>query len=204
MADRYDELVEIRNQSAQQAALRQIANQVAAEVTDYHRYIAEGDTEKAAWAQRGYQALAMEYNTMLANMGGAAQPQQQASQQQSQPQQPQQQQQQSQFTAAEQDLLKSYPQIASDPKKWNTALAASQNLQRMGHDRNSEAYIQAIAHACGVLNADLTESNEVASPDEALRACQSKYGAVTAEQYNEGVKILAERKRAGLYPMSQT
>jgi hypothetical protein len=73
--------------------------------------------------------------------------------------------------------LKSYPQIASDPQKWQTALAASRNLQLRGYDRNSPEYIQAIAHAYDVLNADLTESNQVASPDEALRACQSKYGA---------------------------
>jgi hypothetical protein len=201
MPDRNDDLLAIRNQSAQQAALRQIANQAQCEADEYHRYIKEGDTEKAAWAQRTYSALALEYNTLLANMAGQqqqAQPQAQQPQQQSQEAQP------PQFTAVEQELLKSYPQIASDPQKWHTALAASRNLQLRGYSRDSTEYIQAIAHACGVLNADMTESNEVASPDEALRACQSKYGAVTVEEYNRGVERLEQEKLAGKYPMSQT
>ena len=199
MADKYDDLLAIRNKSAQEAALRQIYNQAQAERADYDRYIQEGDTDKAAWAQRGYQALAMEYNTMLANMGAA--------QQQAQPQQPaqaQQQQPQQQYTDAERDLLRDYPQIANDPAKWRTALAAANNLILRGYDRNSGEYVAAIAHACDVLNSDGTESLEVASPDEALRACRSKYGAVTVEEYNRGVERLAQEKRAGKYPMGQT
>jgi hypothetical protein len=74
-----------------------------------------------------------------------------------------------------------------------------------GYDRNSAAYVSAIAHACDVLNSDFTESNEVASPDEAPRASQSKYGSVSVDEYNEGVKRLAElKKNYGLYPMGQT
>jgi len=95
MADKYDDLLAIRNQSAQQAALRQIQNQAQSEVEDYQRYLAEGDTEKAAWAARGHQALVLEYNTMLANMRAARQ------QQQAQPQQDQQ-----QYTPAEMDLMR--------------------------------------------------------------------------------------------------
>src|SRR6516162_2449854 len=182
MGDKYDDLLAIRNQSAQEAALRQIYNQAQAERADYDRYIQEGDVDKAAWAQRGYQALAMEYNAMLAGMA----------------------QQQQQYTDAERDLLRDYPQIANDPVKWRTALAAANNLILRGYDRNSGEYVAAIAHACDVLNSDGTESLEVASPDEALRACQSKYGAVSVETYNEGVKRLIQEKRAGKYPMGQT
>ena len=101
-------------------------------------------------------------------------------------------------------MLRDYPQIAADPAKWQTALAASRNLQLRGYDRNSSEYAQAVLHACGVLNADLTESNETNSPDTALAACQSKYGAVTVEEYNSGVERLAREKAAGKYPMGQT
>jgi hypothetical protein len=40
---------------------------------------------------------------------------------------------------------------------------------------------------------------EVASPNEAVRACQSKYGEVTADDYNRGVQRLIEMKKLGYY-----
>jgi len=208
MADKYDDLLAIRNQSAQQAALRQIANQAQAEVADYHRYIAEGDTDKAAWAQRGYQALAMEYNTMLANMTAAQQ--QQAPQQQAVPQQPHQTQQASQppqYTEAEQSLMRDYPDEIR--RNWNTAQVAANNLimSKAKADpeadlwayRNTPEYVAGIAHACGILDGSGAESIEVRSPNEALQACQSKYGKATADEYNSGVQKLVEMKKLGYY-----
>ena len=197
MADKYDDLLAIRNQSAQQAALRQIQNQAQSEVEDYQRYLAEGDTEKAAWAARGHQALVLEYNTMLANMRAARQ------QQQAQPQQDQQ-----QYTPAEMDLMREYPEEIR--RNWNTAQAAANNLilskQKADPEadlwayRNSREYIQGIAHACGVLNSDGTESNEgPLSPNMVCEICK-----IDADTYNRGAQRLIEDKRAGKYPMSQS
>ena len=177
-----DELLQIANQKASEQAIQQIANDYKANTELYYESLAKGKLDDAGYHLREARRLESE-----------ALPYVQAAQQQ----------QQSPYTQAEQELLRDYPQIARDPQKWQTALAAANNLIRRGYDRNSAEYVQAIAHACDVLNADLTESNEVASPDEALRACQSKYGAVTVDEYNENVKVLAARKRAGLYPNSQ-
>jgi len=202
--DRYDQLYQIRQQAAHQRYVQGLQNQAQANLHDYQQAIAENDVNAAAWAESEYRKNLRELHEMTG--GQAAQQQQQASQQPTQAQQqaqPQQQPQQ-QFTDAERDLLRDYPQIANDPVKWRTALAAANNLILRGYDRNSGEYVAAIAHACDVLNSDGTESLEVASPDEALRACQSKYGAVSVETYNEGVKRLIQEKRAGKYPMGQT
>jgi hypothetical protein len=198
MADKYDDLLAIRDKSAQEAALRQIYNQAQAERADYDRYLQEGDTEKAAWAHRGYQALATEYNTRLAAMGAA---QQQAQPQQAPPQ-PQQ-----QYTEAEQSLMRDYPDQIR--KNWNTAQVAANNLimSKAKADpeadllayRNSAEYINGIAHACGITDASGAESIEVQSPNEALAACQSKYGKIDAETYNQGVQKLIEMKKLGYY-----
>jgi hypothetical protein len=181
-----DELLQIANAKASEAAIKGIAADYQANTTLYYEAAAAGKWDDAASYLREARRLENE-----------ALPFVQAAQQQ-------QQQQQSQFTQIEQDMLRAYPQIASDPKKWGVALAASRNLQLRGYDRNSPEYAQGVLHACDVLNADLTESREVASPDEALRACQSKYGAVTVDEYNNGVQRLIEEKRSGKYPMSQT
>jgi hypothetical protein len=186
MADRNDELLQIRQQANQkmaEQAIQQIANEYQSNTQLAYEAAAAGKWDDAAYHAREAKRLESE-----------ALPYVQAAQQQPQ----------SQFTRAEQELLRDYPQIASDPQKWQTALAASRNLQLRGYSRDSTEYVQAVAHACGVLNADLTESNEVASPDEALRACQSKYGAVTVDGYNQGVQRLAQEKAAGKYPMSQS
>jgi hypothetical protein len=187
MADRNDELIAIRNhinQKAAETAIQQIAREAEANASNYYELAAAGRYDDAAYHLREAWRLDEEARKIAA----AAQPQQQ----------------QSQYTAAERDLIRDYPQIANDPKKWNTALAAANNLVMRGYDRNSAEYVQAIAHACDVLNADLTESREVASPDEALRASQSEYGAVDVETYNDGVRRLMEMKKLGLYPMGQT
>jgi hypothetical protein len=179
MADRYDDL------AATKAAAQQIADHYEQNNAAWRAAYDEGRHDDCVWHMRNAKALEAEARDIL----GTAQAQQQAQQQQ--------------LTEIEQDLLRSYPQIASDPKKWGVALIASQNLQLRGYDRNSPEYAQAIAHAVGVLNADLTESNEVASPDEMVRICQSKYGSVSPAEYNQGVQRLIEEKRAGKYPMSQ-
>jgi hypothetical protein len=191
MADKYDDLLAIRNQSAQQAALRQIANQAQAEVADYHRYIAEGDTEKAAWAQRGYQALAMEYNAMLAGMAQQQQPAQQ---------QPQQQQAQPQFSEAEREWINRNANVVRDPKKWNECLAAANSLVMRGYDRNSPEYINAIELAIGLTGPDGRDGPEIASPDVALEAVNNsqiarKFGPVTPDDYRQGMARLVENKK---------
>ena len=182
----HDELAEMRavaNQKSAEAAIKQIAADYQANETLYWEAAATGKYDDAGSYARELRRLEQE-----------AAPYVQAAQQA---------QRQSQYTEMEQEILRNYPQVANDPKKWQVALAASRNLQLRGYDRNSPEYAQAILHACDVLRSDLTESNEVASPDTALAACQSKYGTVTADEYNEGVKVLAARKRAGMYPMSQ-
>jgi len=189
MAD-YDEILQLRQQAAHNRLLQGLQNQLQADLHDYDQAIREGDTNNAAFAESQYLQHTRELNELT---GGQA-----AQQQYAQPQQPQ-----SQFTEAELSLIRDYPAIANDPEKWAVALAAARNLQLMGHSRDSAAYISGIAHACGILNSDLTESNEVASPNEALRISQSKYGSVDAQTYNEGVQRLAEEKRLGMRPNSQ-
>jgi hypothetical protein len=204
--DKYDSLLAIRNQSAQQAALRQIANQAQAEVDDYHRYIAEGDTDKAAWAQRGYAALAQEYNAMLAAMGAAqqqAQPQQQAPQ--AQPQQ-QQQPQRPQLTPTQQQILERYPGIRNDARKWQEAQYWDASLRMQGYDPNSERYAQAMLVGLGVLDANgQQESNEIASPDTMVEAVRnSKYAKdFTREQYDQLANYRDELKKAGFLRMDE-
>jgi hypothetical protein len=182
MVDKYDDLLAIRNQSAQQAALRQIANQAQSEVEDYHRYIVEGDTEKAAWAQRGYQALAMEYNTLVAGMAQQQQPAQQA--------QPAQQ----QFTQAEQEWISRNANVVRDPKKWAECVTAANSLAMRGYDRNSPEYINAIELAIGLTGPDGKEGNEIISPNQVVEICK-----ITPEQYEQGAARLAEMKRQGFY-----
>jgi len=127
--DRIDgeELLEIANAKATEAAIKGIAADYQANTTLYYEAAAAGKYDDAAYHLREVRRLEAE-----------AAPYVQAAQQQ--------QQSQSQYTQAEQDLLRDYPQIASDPKKWNTALAAANNLILRGYDRNSAEYIQAIAH----------------------------------------------------------
>ena len=185
--DRYDHLYQIRQQAAHQRLVQGLENQRQANWQDYQQAIAENDVNNAAWAESEY----LRHTRELAELTGG----QAAQQQQAPPQQ--------QFTEIEQELMRNYPQIVRDPVKWQTALAASRNLQLRGYSRDSAEYAQAVLHACDVLNADLTESSEVASPDTALAACQSKYGPTTVDEYNKGVEILAARKRAGMYPNSQ-
>jgi hypothetical protein len=190
--DRYTELLQLRQQAAHQRLVQGLENQRQANLQDYHQAIAENDVNNAAFAESEY----LRHTRELAELTGGQAAQQQPEQA---PQQPQQ-----QFTEIEQEMLRDYPQLANDPKKWQTALWASRNLQLRGYDRNSPAYAQAILHACDVFNSDLTESNEIASPNEALRASQSKYGKVDVETYNQGVERLREMKKMGLYPMGQS
>jgi hypothetical protein len=186
MADRNDEMIALRNhisQKATEAAVNQIAKEVEANASNFWELSAQGRFDDAGYHLRQAWALDEEARKIAA----AAQPEQQ----------------QSQYTEAELSLIRDYPAIINDPQKWATALAAARNLQLMGHSRDSAAYISGIAHAVGILDSNLTESSEVASPNEALRASQSKYGEVTASEYNENAKRLAELKKYGLYPMSQ-
>jgi hypothetical protein len=195
--DRYDQLLQIRQHAAHQRLVQGLESQRQANWQDYCQALTENNVDQAAFAESEY----LRHTRELAEMTGQQQ-QLQASQQQ--PQQ--------QYTQAEQDLMRDYPDEIR--RNWNTALAASRNLvaSKLQADpeadqwayRNSAEYIRGIALACGVLNSDGTESLEVKTPNEALRICQSKYGPTTVEEYNSGVARLIEDKRAGKYPMSQT
>jgi hypothetical protein len=178
-----DELLALVNQKTAEQVMHQISNEYRANTDLAYEAAAAGKYDDAAYHARELRRLENEALPYVQAMT--------------------QQQQQSPYTPAEQDLIRDYPQIASDPKKWATAQAAANNLIMRGYDRNSAEYISAIAHACDVLNSDLTESNEVASPNTALAACQSKYGATTVAEYNAGVQRLAEEKKLGMRPMSQ-
>jgi hypothetical protein len=181
----YDELQRYRQQANQKTA-----EQVIQQISNEYRSNSELAWESAA---AGKWDDAAHFSRECKRLENEAAPYVQAAQQ-AQPQ----------FTEIEQEMLRDYPQIANDPKKWAVAVAASRNLQLRGYDRRSPEYAQAVLHACDVLNSDLTESNEIASPNEALRASQSKYGEVTADQYNSGVERLRKMKKMGLDPMGQT
>jgi hypothetical protein len=187
-----EELLQIANQKATEQAIQQIGNDYKANTELYYESLAAGKYDDAAYHLREARRLESE-----------AMPYVQAAQQQ-----------QSQYTQGEQNLMRDYPQIVNDPKKKAIAWTAANNLiaskQKADPEadlwayRNSGEYLSGIAHACDVLNSDGTESLEVASPNTALACCQSKYGPVTVEEYNQGVERLAQEKRAGKYPMSQT
>jgi hypothetical protein len=178
-----EELLQIVNTKSAEAAIQQIAREAEANASNYYELAAAGRFDDAAQHLREAWRLDAEAR----KIAEAVQPQQQ----------------QSQFTEMEQELLRDYPAIARDPAKWRTALVAANNLIMRGYDRNSPEYAQTIAHACDVLNADFSESLEVASPDEALRISQSKYGPTTVEEYNSGVQRLAAERKLGMWPNSQ-
>jgi hypothetical protein len=200
MPDRNDELLQIRNQSAQQAALRQIANQAQSEVDDYHRYIAEGDVDKAAWAQRGYQALAMEYNTLLASMGAAR------------PQQPPQQQQQPggpQLLPEDEEWIRNNQAVWNDPEKRAEIIKAANSLTVMHgltgrYPRGSPQFYEAIEHWCGLKDASGGDALPIINDAEVARISKSKYGDVSADEIRQGKERVALLKQYGLYPMSQS
>jgi hypothetical protein len=182
-----EELLQIANQKASEAAIQQISNDYKANTELYYEAAATGKYEDAAYYLREARRLESE-----------AAPYVQAAQRH---------QQQSQYTEAEQSLMRDYPDAIR--KNWNTALAASNNLvmskQKADPEtdlwayRNSPEYIAGVCHAVGITNSDGTESLEVASPDEALKASQSKYGKVSTDEYNQGVQRLIEMKKLGYY-----
>jgi hypothetical protein len=131
-------LLQIVNAKAAEAAIQKIPREAEAYASNYYELAAAGRFDDAADHLRE----AWRLDDEARKIAGAVQ--------QAQPQ--------SQFTAIEQDMLRSYPQVAADPAKWQTALAASRNLQLRGYDRNSPEYAQAVLHACGVLNSDFSES----------------------------------------------
>jgi hypothetical protein len=186
-----EELLQIANQKAAEAAINKIAREAQANAENYYELAATGRYDDAADHLREAWRLDDEARKIAAAV---------------QSQQPQQ-----QYTQAEQDLMNHYPEQVR--RNWNTAVAAHNNLiasKRKADPeadlwayRNSAEYIGTIAHACGILDANFAESNETTSPDTALAACQSKYGPVTVEEYNQGVRVLAARKARGDYPMSQ-
>jgi hypothetical protein len=185
-----EELLQIANQKMAEAAVQQISNEYQSNTQLAYEAAAAGKYDDAAYHLREAKKLEDE-----------ARPYLQAAHQQ----------QQSQYTQAEQQLMTDYPEEVR--RNWSTAQAAANNLimsKRKADPeadllayRNSREYIAGIAHAVGILNSDLTESNELTSPNEALRACQSKYGSISVDEYNENAKRLAELKKYGFYPMSQ-
>jgi hypothetical protein len=199
MADRYDELYAATVANAQKQALAEIANEAQSVLKTADEQFKRGDSAGGAWTLRSYAALKNEYDVIAGGQQQQAPQQQYAPQQQAQPP--------PQYTQAEMDLMQHYPDQVR--RNWNTAQVAANNLlaSKAKADpeadlwayRNSAEYINGIAHACGITDASGAESIEVQSPNEALAACQSKYGKVDAETYNAGVQKLIEMKKLGYY-----
>jgi hypothetical protein len=195
--DRYDQLLQIRQQAAHNRLVSGLENQRQANLADYWQAINENDVNAAAFAQSEYHRNTRE----LAEMTGAQAAQQQ---QQAQPQQGQQ-----QFTQAEQEWIRGHENVVRDPKKWNECLAAANSLIARGYDRDSPQYLAAIELALGLTGADGRDGVEVASPDVALEAINNsqiarRYGAVTPQEYNHYRQHLDALKRAGLRQMDDT
>jgi hypothetical protein len=189
----HDELLQMRqaaNQKMTEAAVQQITNEYQSNVQLAYESAAAGKYDDAGYHLREAKRLEAEAAPYVA----AAHQAQQAQQQQ-------------QYTEAEQDLMRHYPDEIR--RNWNTALTAANNLVASKRQadpeadlwayRNSAEYVAGIAHACGILDGSGAESIEVRSPNEALQACQSKYGKVTADEYNSGVQKLVEMKKLGYY-----
>jgi hypothetical protein len=194
MSDRDNELIAAAAQHAQRQALEIARDEYDNVVKTLNSQLAKGDSAGAAWTMHTLADVVSRANLIA----GHTPTQQQQAQQQ--PQQP--------YTQAEQDLMREYPDEIR--RNWNTALTAHNNLlaSKRAADpeadlwayRNSREYIQGIAHACGVLNSDGTESNEgPLSPNMVCEICK-----IDADTYNRGVQRLIEDKRAGKYPMGQT
>jgi hypothetical protein len=195
MSDRDNELIAAAAQHAQRQALEIARDEYDNVVKTLNGQLAKGDSTGAAWTMHTLADVVSRANLIAGTAG-----QQQQAQPQQQPQQ--------QYTQAEQDLMREYPDEIR--RNWNTALAASRNLvtSKLRADpeadpwayRNSAEYIRAVAHACGVLNSDGTESNEgPLSPNMVCEICK-----IDTDTYNRGVQRLIEDKRAGKYPMGQT
>src|SRR5262245_15961245 len=131
--DRYDELLQLRQQAAHNRLVQGLENQRQANLQDYHQAIAENDVNNAAFAESEYRRNTRE----LAELTGGQAAQQQAKQ--APPQQPQQRQ-QSQLTPKQQQILDRYPAIRNDPKKWAEAQYWDACLRVQGIDPNSDAY----------------------------------------------------------------
>jgi hypothetical protein len=187
--DRYDQLLQIRQQANQkmaEAAVQQIAREYQSHVQNAYEMAAA-----QKWDDAGY------HLRELLRLENEARPYVQAAQQP-----------QSRYTEAEQSLMPAYPDEIR--RNWNTALAASRNLvaSKLQADpeadqwayRNSAEYIRSVAHACGILNSDGTESNEgPLTPNMVCEICK-----IDADTYNRGAQRLIEDKRAGKYPMGQS
>jgi hypothetical protein len=185
MGDRYDDL------AAAKAAAQQIADHYEQNAEAWRNAYAEGRTEDCTWHYRNAEALRAEARELV----GRAQ-----------------QQQQPRYTEGELGLMRDYPDHVR--RNWNTAQIAANNLvmSKIKADpdanlwayRNSGEYLATVAHALGITDTNGTESNEVASPNTALAASQSKYGEVTADDYNRGVQRLIEMKSLGYYRPENT
>src|SRR5262249_38075313 len=164
--------MQIANQKMAEQAVQQIANEYQNNTQLAYEAAAAGKWDDAVYHSREARRLEAE---ALPYVQAAQQPQQQ-------------------YTQAEMDLMRDYPDEIR--RNWNTALAASRNLvaSKLRADpeadpwayRNSAEYIRAVAHACGVLNSDGTESNEgPLSPNMVCKICR-----IDTDTYNRGVQRL--------------
>jgi hypothetical protein len=81
-----------------------------------------------------------------------------------------------------------------DPRKMAELVGAANALIQRGYDRNSAEYVSALDTFVGRNSAesDLT-------PDGALEIVNnSKFGKISADDYNRGVDTLATMKRVGI------
>jgi len=191
-ADRYDELLQIRQQAAHQRLVQGLENQRQANLHDYQQALTENDMNAAAFAESEYRRNTRE----LAEITGG-----QAAQQ---PQAPQQAQQQSAFTAEELAWIEANPQVWNDPEKRSEAIKAANSLTLRGYRRGSPEYLAAIEHWIGLVDADGKDALPVINDAEVARISKSKYGDVTSDEIQQNKQLLAEYKRLGLYRMDPT
>ena len=137
-----------------------------------------GDTAAASVEMRRLADLASQAQ-LIGQMTGAA-PQQQA---------------QSQYTQVEIGILRDFQtELANDPRKFEELRGAAQALIARGYDRNSEQYGSALRTFLGRNSAD-----SALTPDGALEIVNnSKFGKISADDYNRGVEALATLKKAGI------
>jgi hypothetical protein len=74
-------------------------------------------------------------------------------------------------------------------------VGAANHLLARGYDRNPPEYIAALDAFSG--NSRNSADAEL-TPDGVLEICKSKYGAVTPDEYNQGINRLLQEKRTGL------
>jgi hypothetical protein len=175
---RSDDLLALAAAHAASQALNTIGDDVKDAEQNLRQSLESGDTAAASVEMRRLADLASQAQ-LLGQMTGTA------------PQQPA----QSQYTQAEIDVLQRHPSVMNDPRKMAELVGAANALVQRGYNRNSQEYISALETFLG--RGDTADSD--LTPDGALEIVNnSKFGKISADQYNRGVEALATLKKAGI------